>query len=217
MLNYRSLKDIVYDYISEQIRTKALMPGEKINENTICAALEISRTPVREALIQLSNEGYIEQIPRRGFVVREVSLERANNIYEIIGVLEALATTDCLKHPESLDLELMRDLARQMDLAIDQGDYDLYYHLQNRFHESFIQSSGNEDLIRILASLKKTFIKQSYNATGSEALYKDALRKTNEEHWKMLALFEAGDAAALRRFVRDVHWNVKYADMEILI
>ncbi len=217
MLNYRSLKDIVYDYISEQIRTKALMPGEKINENTICAALEISRTPVREALIQLSNEGYIEQIPRRGFVVREVSLERANNIYEIIGVLEALATTDCLKHPESLDLELMRDLARQMDLAIDQGDYDLYYHLQNRFHESFIQSSGNEDLIRILASLKKTFIKQSYNATGSEDLYKDALRKTNEEHWKMLALFEAGDAAALRRFVRDVHWNVKYADMEILI
>jgi len=217
MLNYRSLKDIVYDYISEQIRTKALKPGEKINENTICDALEISRTPVREALIQLSNEGYIEQIPRRGFVVREVSLERANNIYEIIGVLEALATTDCLKHPENLDLEYMRDLARQMDVAIEQGDYDLYYILQNRFHESFIQSSGNEDLIRILASLKKTFIKRSYSPSESEAIHKEALQRTNEEHWKMLELFEAGEAEALWRFVREVHWNLKYADMEIMI
>lgn len=217
MLNYRSLKDIVYDYISEQIRTKALKPGEKINENIICDALEISRTPVREALIQLSNEGYIEQIPRRGFVVREVTLERAHNIYEIIGVLEALATTDCLKHPETLDLAAMRTLAQEMDQAIDGGNYDHYYHLQNRFHESFIEASSNEDLIRILVGLKKTFIKRSYSSVGSEANYREALKKTNEEHWKILELFESGDADALRRFVRDVHWNVKYADMEILI
>ena len=217
MINYRSLTDIVYDYISEQIRTKALKAGEKINENTICDALKISRTPVREALIQLSKEGYIEQIPRRGFLVREVTLERANNIYKIIGVLEALAATDCLEHPDTLDLEVMRQLAHQMDDAIDQKDYDLYYNLQNRFHSTFIQASGNEDLIRILESLKKTFIKQAYSSSESEELYQEALHLTNEEHWKILKLFEAGEAEALRRFVRDVHWHVKYADMEILI
>lgn len=217
MINYRSLTDIVYDYISEQIRNKALKAGEKINENVICDALKISRTPVREALIQLSKEGYIEQIPRRGFVVREVTLERANNIYKIIGTLEALAVTDCLEQGKNLDLDAMRQLAHQMDEAIDQKNYDLYYSLQNRFHSTFIEASDNEDLIRILGSLKKIFIKQSYNPTDSEALYQEALRMTNEEHWKILDLFEAGDASVLRRFVRDVHWNVKYADMEILI
>jgi DNA-binding GntR family transcriptional regulator len=217
MLRYRSLKDIVYDYISEQIRSKTLKPGEKINENIICDALEISRTPVREALIQLSNEGYIEQIPRRGFVVKEVTLERAYNIYAIIGTLEALAAVSCLQKPQVLNLKDMSDLVRQMDEVIEQGDYDGYYVLQNRFHETFIQASDNEDLIRILESLKKTFIKQAYNPGENEALYREALRKTNEEHKTILELFKAGDAEALSKFMRDVHWNIKYADMEIVI
>lgn len=223
MLKYPSLKDHVYDYISEQIRNKTLKPGEKINENIISSALEISRTPVREALIQLSNEGYIEQIPRRGFVVKEISLERAHEIYAIIGSLEALAVTACLEKPGKLSLDEMKTIAKSMDDAIDQRDYRLYYTLQHKFHEAFIIASGNEDLIRILENLKKTFIKQSYNATennpthGSDALYQEAFKKTNEEHWKIIELFEKGDPKALRAYVRDVHWNIKYAEMEILI
>jgi DNA-binding GntR family transcriptional regulator len=217
MLNYRSLKDHVYDYISEQIRSKTLKPGEKINENKIVDALEISRTPVREALIQLSNDGYIEQIPRRGFVVKEITLERAHAIYAIIGTLEALAATECLEKQDKFDLTEMKYLAAAMDKALDLCDYDQYYQLQHRFHEAFILASGNDDLIRILENLKKTFIKQSYNANGAEDLYQEALRRTNEEHWKILELFEAGDPEALRKFVRDVHWNTKYSGMEILI
>lgn len=216
MLHYLSLKDHVYDYISEQIRNKTLKPGEKINENIISTALQISRTPVREALIQLSNEGYIEQIPRRGFVVKEISLERAHSIYGIIGCLEALAATECLAKSHKLDLSEMKNLAKEMDAAIDQFDYDLYYVLQHKFHDAFIQASGNDDLIRILENLKKTFMMQSYNANGMEESYQEALRKTNEEHWKILELFEAGDPDSLRKFVRDVHWNIKYAAMEIL-
>ena len=84
MLNYKSLKEHVYEYISNQIRDETLKPGEKINENVICETLKISRTPVREALIQMANDGYIEQIPRRGFVVKSISLERVHNIYEIL-------------------------------------------------------------------------------------------------------------------------------------
>lgn len=217
MLHYRSLKDHVYDYISEQIRNKTLKPGEKINENVICAALDISRTPVREALIQLSNEGYIEQLPRRGFVVKEISLERANQIYAIIGCLEALAATECLANPSCLDLTEMKHLVEEMDEVIERHDYNRYYILQHKFHEAFILASENADLIRILENLKKTFIKQSYNSGALEEFYLEALRKTNEEHWKIIALFEAGEPGPLRDYVRDVHWNVKYASMEILI
>ncbi len=216
-MKYRSLKDIVYDYISVQIRTQKLKPGEKINENQICDALEISRTPVREALIQLSNEGCIEQIPRRGFVVREIKVERANNIYEIIGALEALAFIQCLDKKEAVDLPFLGELVDRMDARIMKGQYDEYYQLQNVFHDVFIQASENEDLIRILGSLKRTLIKQSYNGTQDEASYREALKLTNEEHRQILTLFEAGDREALRRFVRDIHWNVRYAEMEILI
>jgi DNA-binding GntR family transcriptional regulator len=217
MLNYRSLKDHVYDYISSQIRNKTLKPGEKINENIICDNLKISRTPVREALIQLSNEGYIEQIPRRGFVVKEVSLERAHNIYAIIGTLEALAAAECLKQNVAFDLTPMQTLAEQMQTAIALYDFDRYYHLQHDFHQCFIDASYNEDLIRLLESLKKTFIKQSYNGPEKDTTYQEAFYKTNEEHYKILELFENRDSDALRAYITDVHWHIKYAAMEILI
>ena len=54
MERFKSLKDHVYEYIEEQIIKGTLLPGERINENTICEELDISRTPVREALIQLT-------------------------------------------------------------------------------------------------------------------------------------------------------------------
>lgn len=217
MLNYRSLKDHVYEYISNQIRSQTLKPGEKINENVICDDLKISRTPVREALIQLSNEGYIEQIPRRGFVVRAVSLGRAHNIYAIIGALEALAATECLKRNTMFDVGQLEALARRMDEAIDAKDYAGYYQLQHTFHQTFIDASDNDDLIRLLDNLKRTFIKQSYNGQEQEAEYQEALKKTNEEHLHITALFKAGNAPALREYLQDVHWNIKYAAMEILI
>ncbi|OPL09338.1 MAG: hypothetical protein AVO33_00510 [delta proteobacterium ML8_F1] len=217
MINYLSLKDIVYEYISGQIRSKALEPGERINEQSICEALQISRTPVREALIQLAYEGYIRQIPRRGFVVETIDSQRARHIYRIIGVLEALAAVECLKRPDGVDTVELEKLVIQMDEAIDTGAYERYYELQNQFHDTYIKTSDSEDLIRILDSLKKIFIKQSYSEMGQGEYFKEILHKTNAQHSEIVALFKKGDAEVLRRYIRDVHWDTTYADMETLV
>ena len=71
-----SLKDSAADYLREQILTGQLTPGTKIDQDEISAALGISRLPVREALIQLANEGLVDAVPRRGAFV--ASLERAD-------------------------------------------------------------------------------------------------------------------------------------------
>ena len=73
MEKFKSLKDHVYDYIAEQILEGNLAPEEKINESVICETLKISRTPVREALIQLASEGVLKNRARKGFVVRAMS------------------------------------------------------------------------------------------------------------------------------------------------
>ena len=72
MERFKTLKDHVYEYIEEQIMKGTLLPGERINENTICEELGISRTPVREALIQLTAEGVLETKARKGFVIKSV-------------------------------------------------------------------------------------------------------------------------------------------------
>lgn len=66
---YRSLKDHVYDYIAQKIQDGTLLPNQKINEAEICKKLDISRTPTREALFQLTSDNLLQYIPRRGFIV----------------------------------------------------------------------------------------------------------------------------------------------------
>ena len=83
MEKYKSLKDHVYDYIARQIMDGTLKPEQKINENVICEELNISRTPVREALIQLASEGVLKNRARKGFVVRALSEEEVAELYGV--------------------------------------------------------------------------------------------------------------------------------------
>jgi DNA-binding GntR family transcriptional regulator len=214
---YRSLKDVVYDYLSDQIASGQLKPNESISESAICAALEISRTPVREALMQLSNEGYIEHIPRRGFFTRELTLERVANIYRIIGNLEGLAALQALENPGRLDLGEMRRLLDEMEAVLADRNYEAYHRLQYRFHEIFIQASRNENLIQILANLKKILVSREDQHRSDE---KDSIAlygKMTEEHRRILELFEAGEGEKLQSFLRDEHWDVKYASYQTYV
>ncbi|HNT53218.1 MAG TPA: GntR family transcriptional regulator [Anaerolineaceae bacterium] len=217
MLNYQSLKDLVYDYISEQITTGKLKPNESISENSICTALDVSRTPVREALMQLSNEGYIEHIPRRGFFVRPLTLERVHNIYGIIGSLEALGAVLALDSPKGIDFVGLRHLAQRMDEVITARQYDEYHRLQYQFHECLLQASGNDDLIRLVVNLKKFFMRQDYPNQPAAEDIQTVLHKTNAEHWHIIHLLEAGDRDAVRTFIQDIHWNVIYATLDTFV
>ena len=77
---FRSLKDHVYDYIADLIDGRTLGDDHKVSEQQICDALGVSRTPVREALIQLAADGYLENVPRKGFYVKRVTEDSAREI-----------------------------------------------------------------------------------------------------------------------------------------
>ena len=79
MEEIKTLKDHVYSYIAEQIRTGGMHPNQRVSETAICEALKISRTPVREALIQLTAEGVLEKQNRKGFVIKMISEERLHS------------------------------------------------------------------------------------------------------------------------------------------
>jgi len=212
MSNYQSLKDIVYNYISEKITSGKLKPNESINERALCEELNISRTPVREALMKLSHEGYIEYIPRRGFFTQALTLKRVRDIYVILGNLEALAASLALKHPEQLDLAELHRLADEMDQAIAARQYDVYTRLQYQFHHHIIQASDNQELVRLISTLKKNFMRQEYLYQSSTYDIHAMLLNMNQEHRHMITLIEAGDEAALKIALAEVHWDSKYAE-----
>jgi len=210
-----SLKDHVYNYISEKINDGSLKPDDKINEQQISDALNISRTPIREALIQLASDGFLENTPRRGFRVKFLDIKRAQELYEIIGILDgrvAYSTVDLIKED---DLRNMKFLADSMDVAIEQGMSAKYYELQIQFHDIYLNLYDNSELISLLNKLKDNFLRKYYIFDDKDNEMQ-ILRETNLQHHEIIQLFKEKKKDELERYIRDVHWNKESAMFDSL-
>jgi DNA-binding GntR family transcriptional regulator len=217
MSGYKSLKDHVYDYIAEKINDGSLTHDKKVDENLIADELKISRTPVREALIQLTTEGYLENLPRRGFFIRRVDEKKAMDLYIIIGRLDGLAGSLAMDYMTDKEIAMMKNLIISMDQAITSKLLDVYYKLQIEFHNVYINLCKNEDLIRLLNQLRKNFIRQRYSDQKDDQEAVDIyelLRKINDDHKIMVDIFESKDKNEIERHLRDVHWNINNAKFD---
>lgn len=214
-MNYMSLKDHVYEYISESIKDGSLKPGDKINEQHLSDKLNVSRTPVREALIQLAAEGLLDAEPRRGFRVKPLILEEAKDLYQLIGHLDAMAATLALADITKTDLDQMRKLQSEMRDAIEAQDFERYYKLQIEFHNVYLRKCNNKQLIIMLEQLKLRFIKRGYSDSDSDRL-NEIFNETNAQHTKIIELFESRDARALEIFLKEKHWSMDYAVLDVL-
>ena len=132
MEKYKSLKDHVYDYIAEQILEGNLEPEDKINEAAICEELNISRTPVREALIQLASEGVLHNRARKGFVVRALSEREVKELYVVIGLLDGYAAKSACRQLTEKDLANMSFYVESMDVAIKAANFEMYHITYNK-------------------------------------------------------------------------------------
>lgn len=213
MYKFMTLKDHVYQYIAEQISKGGLVPGEKINENEICTELNISRTPVREALIQLSSEGVLESLPRKGFIIKQMGESEARQLYQVIGALDGLAAQLACPFLTDRQLKDMSFYIDSMDLAINSGNYEMYYKQQEIFHEIYINECGNEVLINSLSQLKNKFVSKKYDLS-TDGKGREVLLTTNHEHRAILELFQKKDMSGLAKFLQEIHWNPDLACAE---
>ncbi len=213
--NHKSLKEHVYQYLYEKINKGNLRPNNKINENQLCKDLDVSRTPIREALIQLEDEGYIERLPRRGFIVKEISQGKIREIYEILGFLEGAAASLAIDKLTDQEIVAMSKLIARMDEAIEARRVHEYFKLQRIFHDVYITSCGNNELRDHITSLKKRFVKKAYLLHENEDVLFKTLSKNNNEHKKILELFEKQDKAGVESYLRSVHWNFDNANIII--
>lgn len=210
----RPLKDHVYDYISSRIDAGELSAGDRVSEQTICDAMGVSRTPVREALIQLASDGYLDNLPRRGFRVRGFDQQNAVEVFEIMGPLDGQAAYLACPRLTQEDLIQLKFLVGSMDLAIQGGLVRKYDDIQRDFHRTYVERCGNDRLLEMISQLDRCFIKRDYE-TVDQATACKLLKKANAEHARILALFEAHDAAGVRDYIRDVHWNTENAQFTV--
>lgn len=214
-MKFMSLKDHVYEYISENLKDGSLKPDDKINEKDISDKLGVSRTPVREALIQLAAEGLLKSEPRRGFRVKPLSLKEASDLYQLIGYLDAMAAVLALDNMSEKDIDLMKSLHSKMDKSIKDDNFDKYYQFQIKFHDVYIDRCDNNELVDTLEKIRMRFIKQGYSDIDSEVLDK-TFNETNKQHLEIIKLFQEKNKEALEKYLKEIHWDIEYAIFDVI-
>jgi DNA-binding GntR family transcriptional regulator len=204
-LNLKSLKEQVYEYLREQLHKGKMLPGSVINMEETSRKLGVSKTPLRDAILQLEMEGFVSILPRRGVMVNVLTLKDIKEYYEVIGALESAAVAlSCAKINE-LAIQNMKKLIEDMKKAIGQDNFDLYYDKNLKFHNIYLNLCGNESLIKIVNNFKKRL----YDFPRQKAFVKEWEQSSIHEHEELLKLIKQGKFHEAAHFIRDVHWSYR--------
>jgi len=157
----KSLTQIAYENLRQSILNGEMRTGELYNEMAIAKQLGISRTPIREALLELSNKGMVTFLPRRGVIVSTLSKEDVDELFELRQVLETHFITKIAALPADYDFSaLERNIKAQKTAALKKNIPD-YLRYNAAFHNAMAEMCNNQrmlviyggivDLIRLLA------------------------------------------------------------------
>jgi DNA-binding GntR family transcriptional regulator len=193
----------VYDHLKKMINARKLEPGEFIDLKLIGEELGMSRTPLRDALFQLENEGFITIYPRRGVMLNALGLRDVKNIYEIVGALESAALMSARKSLDETDISRMAEMDKEMARCLDTGDLDTHYRRNVDFHDVFLMKSDNPELVRTARVQRERL----YDFPQRRALILDWERSNLDEHREIVRYLECGDVAGASDYLRDVHWS----------
>lgn len=144
----------VYQHLRRELLSGRLKPGQWLREQELAEALDVSRTPVRESIRQLAQEGFLQIEANRGVRVRDVSLEEAVATYEVRGQLEGMAAALAARNVnDAARAQLQRHL-EAMD-AVDPQDQAEHIRTDNQFHALVARLSGNPVLEELVEKLSE--------------------------------------------------------------
>ncbi|WP_227817498.1 GntR family transcriptional regulator [Nitrogeniibacter aestuarii] len=129
--------------IEERIVTGQYRPGMRLDEQDLANEFGVSRTPIREALIQLASTGMIEMRPRRGAIVAQASATRLCEMFEVMAELEAMCGRLAARRITPAEQAELLEAHRACEAARDADDPDEYYRLNEVFHQRIYQASHN--------------------------------------------------------------------------
>lgn len=143
-----SLVESAYQTMRRRVIDNVWPPGYRALEQELALALGMSRTPMREALVRLKNEGLVELIPRHGMRVLPVSADDMRDIYEMLTALEPMAAELAVRRrPSKAQLQPLLDASRDMERALKTDDLDTWAVADESFHSHLVALSGNRLII----------------------------------------------------------------------
>ncbi|AEI14023.1 transcriptional regulator, GntR family [Flexistipes sinusarabici DSM 4947] len=204
ILESKPLRERIADRLRSDIIKGTYKDGERLVEPKLAEMLGISRTPIREALRQLENEGFVEIVPRKGAVVKELTLKDIDDLYAIKANLEGLAAKQATENISEKDIEKLKSINEKF-FKISSGKKNIieeYLKYNLDFHNMFIVLSRNHKLIEILKGLDKNFQRLKSILVSKS----DRAEEARKEHEEIIKAFATKDPDLAEKTVR---WHIE--------
>ena len=212
----KGLRNIVYDYLCEQLLMGELRAGSRVCELAVAKATKVSRSPVREAIGQLRAEGVLDQVPGYGAFVKSPTRLELDEAFQVREWLECSAVYALASMPNRPPLDEARTYCDQMvemlrsepikpESPISARAYDQLERLDRDFHAVLLRASGNRRVVKVINDTRLLI-----HATGCRPmpLTNDWLNKIFTAHDLILRTIERGDADRARELMLEhVRWS----------
>jgi len=199
LLQSNSLAMLVQRDLERMILAGELNAGAKLNEAAIAGMLGVSRGPVREAFRSLEESGLVRLEKNRGVFVRRVSLEEADEIYELRAALDEFAGRRVAQKAAPADVRELRMLVERMDKAAARDELDAYYLANLQFHDRLVELAGNA---KLLATYRR-LVNELHLYRRASLAQAGALPDSTREHHDIVEKIAGGQAAAAGRALYD--------------
>ncbi len=202
---YQLLRTQVYEYLRQELKAESLKPGMFVSMKQIMETLDIGRTPLRDALLQLQNEGFVTFLPQRGIRINELTQQDIKDNYEMLGALDSrilLSVFDRIGPPE---IETMKRLNQELGTNLAGKKFGRYWDLNTAFHHVYLDLSSNAPILKQL-----NIIRQRLFEFGKKDWSLKMKKMNYSEHLTVIEFIEKGRAVEAADFMRDVHCAINF-------
>jgi len=188
-----------YAYIKEAITAVRFRPGQRLRTEEIAQALSASRTPVREALSRLAQEGLVEREGGWGYVVKHMSVKDVLDLFSVREALELAAARQVVGQLDDGVIDELVSMNARAEAYFRTGQYENFLRQNRQFHDAIAGATGNRLLHQMLSTIHDR-VRQVGALTVT--MHKPRLKELLEENRRILATLRKKDGPALERAVR---------------
>ncbi|WP_148253121.1 GntR family transcriptional regulator [Aidingimonas lacisalsi] len=198
-LSRPGLVEKVANYLREHIVMDHFQPGQRLPERSLADELQVSRTPMREALKILATEGLVEILPNKGAVVADVSPSDVKEKAYVLSILEQAAAELACQLATDQDISELQALHYEMKAAFLRRDRQNYFRINQEIHNRIVALSGNASLIEMHGYLSRQLYRVRYLSNQKTDKWTTAMT----EHEAIMAALEARDASRMGSELRN--------------
>lgn len=204
VVRYAPMHDQILPHLRRDIVENRWKSGERLSEPLLCKQFGVSRTPLREALKTLEAEGLVRLIPHVGAVVTDPDAAEVGETMEILIALEQLAATRVAQNASDEALREIERLYREMRAAADAVDTARYYALNDQFHHTIVDATGNRSLIDLHEKVMWHVHRERHRANFCEPLTGDSANSHKDLVGAILARQAEAAGLAMRKHLEHV-------------